>query len=65
MGNRMALIETGHDPLFEDGFIVALSNIGVLLANSREAGVGWVLVSVCPNVLSHVGKTVTSAPSFM
>lgn len=65
MGNRMVLIETRRDPLFEDGFMVALSKTGRLLADGRETDIGWVPFRVCPNILSHAGQSVMSPPSFM
>lgn len=46
MGNRMILIETSHDPLVEDGFIVVLNKIRVLLAKSSGVDIGWVRFNV-------------------
>lgn len=40
VGNRIVMIETDHDPRFEDGFIAALNKIGVLLAERRKTDRG-------------------------
>lgn len=34
------IIETNHDPLFEDGLVVAVNKIGGLLAKRRKIDTG-------------------------